>query len=119
MTARLPDTAVATRTAASAGPALVAGAIMHRRTRPTLNAFRYPAFCLRLPLSRLHELAGTGVRCNRRGLVSFHERDHGPRDGTPLAVVDARSSSRAKASSPTARSCCTRSRACWATCSTR
>jgi uncharacterized protein len=86
MTARLPDTAVATRTAASAGPALVAGAIMHRRTRPTLNAFRYPAFCLRLPLSRLHDLEASGVRCNRRGLVSFHERDHGPRDGTPLAV---------------------------------
>ena len=30
---------------------------MHRRTRPAANAFRYPAFCLRLPLSRLPDLS--------------------------------------------------------------
>lgn len=86
MTARLPDSAVrAPRTAdAAAGPALVAGEVMHRRTRPVANAFTYPAFCLRLPLSRLGALADGGVRWNRRGLVSFHDRDHGPRDGQPL-----------------------------------
>lgn len=66
------------------GPALVAGQVLHRRTRPRENAFRYPAFCLRLPLSQLDRLERTGVRCNRRGLVSFHVRDHGPRDGRPL-----------------------------------
>jgi DUF1365 family protein len=61
---------------------LVEGEVMHKRSRPAANAFRYPAFCLRLPLSRLHEIEG--VRVNRRGLVSFHECDHGARDGTPL-----------------------------------
>jgi DUF1365 family protein len=65
-------------------PCVVEGDVMHRRTRPAPNAFTYPAFCLRLPLSRLPALAQSGIRCNRRGLVSFHERDHGPRDGSSL-----------------------------------
>ncbi len=59
---------------------LVAGEIMHRRSRPEEHAFSYPGFCLRLPLSRLPELP----MWNRRGLVSFHDRDHGARDGSPL-----------------------------------
>jgi len=53
---------------------------MHRRARPAVNEFTYPAFCLRVPLSRLAELPVW----NRRGLVSFHDRDHGARDGSPL-----------------------------------
>jgi len=57
---------------------------MHRRNRPVVHAFTYPAFCLRLPLSRLAELSQSGIRWNRRGLVSFHDRDHGPRDGSAL-----------------------------------
>jgi DUF1365 family protein len=84
MTARLPDAAHAGLAAHAGGPALLAGSVMHRRHRPAGNAFRYPAFCLRLPLSRLPDLAATAVRWNRRGLVSFHERDHGPRTGASL-----------------------------------
>jgi uncharacterized protein len=68
------------------GPTIVVGEIMHRRTRPTAHAFTYPAFCLRLPLSQLSTLPERGVAWNRRGLISFYERDHGPRDGTPLAA---------------------------------
>jgi DUF1365 family protein len=67
-------------------PALIEGVIGHLRTRPARNAFVYPAFCLRLPLSRLAELPDRGVALNRRGLVSFHERDHGARDGSSLAA---------------------------------
>ncbi|MCC6194095.1 MAG: DUF1365 domain-containing protein [Burkholderiales bacterium] len=63
---------------------LVEGVVMHKRSRPAAHAFRYSAFCLRLPLSRMHEIEGSGVRVNRRGLVSFHERDHGARDGSSL-----------------------------------
>lgn len=66
------------------GYAIVDGAIGHRRTRPVVNAFRYPAFCLRLPLSRLAELPSRGIALDRRGAIAFHERDHGPRDGSPL-----------------------------------
>ena len=68
----------------AAGPALVEGRVMHRRTRPAQNAFIYPAFCLRLPLSRLDALPGLGIAHNSCGLLSFHDRDHGARDGSPL-----------------------------------
>jgi DUF1365 family protein len=64
---------------------LVEGLIGHVRTRPARNAFIYPAFCLRLPLSQLADLPSRGVALNRFGVVAFHERDHGPRDGSPLA----------------------------------
>ena len=58
---------------------------MHRRTRPAANAFTYPAFCLRVPLSQVDALPLHGVAYNRPGLLSFHDRDHGARDGSPLA----------------------------------
>jgi DUF1365 family protein len=61
---------------------LVAGAVMHRRTHPVANAFSYPAFCLRIPLTTAAGVGG--VAWNRASIVSFHERDHGARDGTPL-----------------------------------
>jgi DUF1365 family protein len=87
MSARLPATATATRSATDPGahlPAIIAGEVAHRRARPQAHAFTYPAFCLRLPLSRLTALPANGIVLNRRGLVSFHDRDHGPRDGAPL-----------------------------------
>lgn len=65
-------------------PALVAGEVRHRRTRPRANAFRYPAFCLRLPLARLDGLDGSAVCRTRGGLIRFREHDHGPRDGSSL-----------------------------------
>ena len=79
MTARLPSAITSTL-----APALVEGQVMHRRTRPAANAFVYPAFCLRLPLSRLEELPALGIARNRRGVLSFDDRDHGARDGSPL-----------------------------------
>jgi DUF1365 family protein len=57
---------------------------MHRRSRPAANAFSYPAFCLRLPLSALDALPARGIARNRAGLVAFADRDHGPRDGSAL-----------------------------------
>lgn len=66
------------------GPALVEGAVMHRRTRPVAHAFTYPSFCLRIPLSRLGDLPRLGVAHNRAGVLSFHDRDHGAGDGSPL-----------------------------------
>jgi DUF1365 family protein len=70
--------------AATSGPALVHGEVVHRRRSPARHAFSYPAFLLRAPLSRLDELARAGIAYNSRGAVSFHDRDHGARDGTPL-----------------------------------
>jgi DUF1365 family protein len=69
---------------AACGPAVIEGRIVHRRRRPAPHAFDYPAFCLRLPLSRLAELPGLGIARNARGVLSFHDRDHGACDGTAL-----------------------------------
>ncbi len=57
---------------------------MHRRLRPVGNRFVYSAFSLAIPLSCLGDLPSHGLARNRRGLISFHDRDHGPRDGTAL-----------------------------------
>ncbi len=65
-------------------PAVIHGEVAHRRLAPRRNAFRYPAFCLRLPLSQLDALEHAGIARNRRGLLSFHDRDHGARDGSAL-----------------------------------
>lgn len=64
--------------------AVVHGEVGHVRNRPTRHAFRYPAFCLRLPLSALGGLRAAGIAHNAPGLLSFHDRDHGARDGSPL-----------------------------------
>jgi len=78
-------TPVATPRALSlATPAIIHGEVTHRRSRPARHAFTYPAFCLRLPLSQLATIESRGIAYNRRGSVSFHDRDHGPCDGTPL-----------------------------------
>jgi DUF1365 family protein len=89
MNARLSPAAIASlsgRTTDIHSAAVVHGEIGHRRSRPAVNAFRYPAFCLRLPLSQLATLPASGIAWNRGGPVSFHDRDHGPRDGSPLEV---------------------------------
>ena len=85
--ARFPATATHSGSAPDVDvPAIVTGQVIHRRSRPVANAFAYPAFYLRMPLSNLAALPARGVAWNRGGLISFHDRDHGPRDGTPLAT---------------------------------
>jgi uncharacterized protein len=65
-------------------PTLLIGHVMHRRLRPAKNAFVYPVFFVRLPLARLAEADNALFRVDRPGLMSFHQKDHGPRDGSPL-----------------------------------
>ena len=85
-TAALPDAAARLPMAAASpfGCAIIEGEVAHVRLRPRVNAFTYPAFCLRLSLSQLAALPDLGIAYNGRGAVAFHDRDHGPRDGTPL-----------------------------------
>ena len=78
--------ALAGSASARSADAIVEGEVMHTRSRPATNAFRYPAFCLRVPLSRLASMAQSGIALNARGLVSFRERDHGPRDGSSCST---------------------------------
>ena len=64
---------------AALGWRIAFGEVIHRRLRPRVHAFRYPAFFLRLPA---HTLEGRAAgNClfgvNRAALLSFQERDHG------------------------------------------
>lgn len=66
--------------------ALYFGAVMHHRLIPFRHRFRYRVFSLWLDLD---ELTGPLKRLallkhNRFALFSFHDRDHGPRDGSDL-----------------------------------
>ncbi|HEY9096252.1 MAG TPA: DUF1365 domain-containing protein [Hydrogenophaga sp.] len=65
-------------------PSLQVGHVMHRRLRPTVHAFVYPVFFVRLPLSRLDAAGNTLFSVDRFNLLGLRRRDHGPRDGSPL-----------------------------------
>ena len=70
------------------GPAasLYVGEVMHRRLRPFEHRFAYRVFSICLDIDRVAELARSSrlFDYNRGALFSFHDRDHGPGDGTPL-----------------------------------
>lgn len=65
---------------------LYLGRVFHGRLRPRRHAFRYRVFSLLLDLDRIDEAAAACrlFSRNRFNLLSFHDRDHGPRDGSPL-----------------------------------
>jgi DUF1365 family protein len=65
------------------GAAIIEGEVVHERLRPANHRFRYPLFCLRIPLRQL-DLVRQAMAVNRPALVSFQERDHGARDGSSL-----------------------------------
>ncbi len=62
------------------------GHVMHMRLIPRRHRFRYGTFSVLLDLDRLGEtLARSRVmRRNAFGILGFADRDHGPRDGSPL-----------------------------------
>ena len=65
-------------------PQLFLGQVMHRRLRPVVNAFVYPVFYVALPLRKL-AVANCGIfSVDRWNVLSFRQRDHGARDGSPL-----------------------------------
>jgi hypothetical protein len=65
-------------------PRLLLGHVMHTRLRPAKNAFVYPVFFVQLPLRRLDQVAGPLFGIDRWRPLSLYQRDHGPRDGSPL-----------------------------------
>jgi DUF1365 family protein len=62
------------------------GSVMHRRCAPHGYRFSYPVFSLLLDIDRLQVLAGHSrlFAHNRFNLFAFHDRDHGPGDGSAL-----------------------------------
>lgn len=65
---------------------LIFGDVMHRRLFPVKYRFDYRVFSLLLDVERVDEVAREcrWFSHNRFNLFSFHDRDHGPRDGRPL-----------------------------------
>lgn len=64
---------------------LYLGRVMHHRLRPRRHRFVYRVFSLLIDLDRLAELDRLRLlSVNRPNLLSFQERDHGARDGSPL-----------------------------------
>ena len=63
-------------------PLIGFGQVRHTRLRPQRHAFAYPTFFLMLPLTHLAAAPGA-LAVNRRGLISFHDADHG--DGRSAA----------------------------------
>lgn len=66
---------------------LYRGDVMHARLKPMSHRFVYRVLNLLIDLDRLDEADRQSrlFGVNRRALYSFNERDHGPRDGSPLA----------------------------------
>jgi len=66
--------------------ALYFGEVVHKRTSPIRHRLRYRVFSLYVDLDRLGAVIKSLrlLSYNRFNLVSFHDRDHGPRDGSPL-----------------------------------
>ena len=66
--------------------AIYSGRVMHRRFSPVKHRFSYGVYYLWLDLDELETLDRTipAFGHNRAAPFSFHDRDHGPRDGTPL-----------------------------------
>lgn len=65
---------------------LFRGRVMHARLRPRRHVFSYPVFFLRFQVDAIDRLACRFLSVDRFNLVSFHRRDHGPRDGGDLLV---------------------------------
>ena len=82
----LPPDAAGT-SAGTPAASLYDGHVMHHRLRPRPHRFRYRVFSLLIDLDRLEEAGRLSplFSVNRGNLASFHEADHGRRDGTSLA----------------------------------
>lgn len=62
------------------------GEVMHHRMKPVTHRFAYQVFSVLIDLAKLDDAHRTSTffSVNRFNLMSFHEKDHGPRDGSAL-----------------------------------
>ena len=65
---------------------IYSGSVIHKRFKPKEHFFKYKVFSLFLDLSELNELDDklNFFSLNKFNLISFHEIDHGNRDGSSL-----------------------------------
>ena len=88
-------TLVANQTEVPAPASLYFGDVMHARLKPVPHRFSYRVMSLLIDLDRLDEADRQSqlFGVNRAALYSFHEADHGDRDGSSLrAYVQRRAS---------------------------
>ncbi|MED5358212.1 MAG: DUF1365 family protein, partial [Pseudomonadota bacterium] len=66
--------------------AIFRGPVIHERLRPKRHRLRYDVFTLLIDLDELTDLDRMGALFgyNRRALLSFYDRDHGPATGAAL-----------------------------------
>lgn len=66
--------------------AIYESVVRHRRFQPMGHQLRYGVYSLLLDLDEIDHIARTNpvFSRNRWNLVSFHDEDHGPRDGSSL-----------------------------------
>lgn len=78
--------------ALDAPAALYVGEVMHARLKPMGHRFSYRVMSLLIDLDRLKEADRLSrlFGVNRAALYSFHESDHGARDGSPLRAYTQR-----------------------------
>lgn len=81
-----PTTMMANGGAPQAAASLYPGQVMHQRLKPFGHRFSYRVFSLLIDLDRLEEAGRQSplFSVERANLVSFRQRDHGPRDGSSL-----------------------------------
>ena len=65
------------------------GEVRHTRLKPAHHAFSYPTYFLMLPLRAMQTGGSSALARNRRGLLSFHDSDHGDGGSDCLAWLDA------------------------------
>ena len=65
---------------------IYSGSVIHKRFKPKEHFFKYKVFSLFIDLSELEELNKNlkFFSFNKFNLISFHEKDHGERDGSSL-----------------------------------
>ncbi len=70
----------------AAAASLYVGTVTHRRLQPMGHKLRYRTYSLLLDIDELDSVAEQTslLSHNRWNLFSIHDRDFGPRDGTPL-----------------------------------
>lgn len=63
------------------------GKVSHRRLKPVRHSLAYSVFTLLLDPDALSDQSNRSklFRYNRWGPISVHDKDYGPRDGTPIA----------------------------------
>lgn len=68
---------------------IVFGEVRHARLKPVRHAFAYANYFWLLPMRQLAREPASAVHRNRRGLLSFHDADHGVGGPDALAWLDA------------------------------